>query len=382
MDLSRPYDVAVVGLGAMGAATLWRLATSGARAIGIDMYEPPHTIGSSHGQTRIIREAYYEHPLYVPLVRRAYELWSELERQAGRQLFVRTGGVMVGDPGGVLVRGALASAREHGIDHELLDSDEVHRRWPGLTPDIGMVAVHEKRAGMLLPEPCLEAMLGMARSAGAEVLTGTRMESWEGGADAVRLRTSAGTIAARHVVLATGPWLPAMLAGTGIPLVVERQVFHWMQPLRPELCRAESTPIGLWEYADDRIVATFPDVGGGIKAQIHHEGSTHASPDEVMRETMPEEETRTRTLLARFWPAANGELLDRIVCIYTNTPDHHFLIDRHPADERVILASPCSGHGFKFAPAIGELLMRLTLEGEEVPAASPFRIRWATIARE
>lgn len=367
------YDVAVVGLGAMGSAAAYHLVRRGARVVGLDRFTPPHTLGSTHGQSRIIREAYYEHPLYVPLVQRAYALWDELATVAERDLFVRTGGLMAGPADGVLVEGTLASARRHGLPHEVLDATQIRHRFPGYQPDPGTVGVLEPRAGLLLPEACVESFLLVAQAHGAELRFGTAARSWEAAGDAVVVHTTAGPIAAGHVILAAGPWMPELLAELRLPLEVERQVSHWMEPLDLELCRGETTPIALWEYAPDRVFATFPDIGHGIKALIHH-GGTKAGPDRVERSVMPEDEARTRQLLRRFWPAADGRTLADAVCLYTNTPDRHFLLDRHPRDPRVIIASPCSGHGFKFASVIGQILADLTVDGGSAFDLTPFRI--------
>src|SRR5918992_1629494 len=172
------FDVIVVGLGAMGSATLFALSRRGVRALGVDQFAPPHTQGSTHGRTRIIREAYFEHPLYVPLVRRAYELWDDLEREAGRTLFHRTGGLMIGPADGAIVAGARRSAVEHDVQHEMLTADQVRRRWPAYDPPDDHGALFELRAGLLLPEACVEAYLELARRSGAVIRTGERVQSW------------------------------------------------------------------------------------------------------------------------------------------------------------------------------------------------------------
>ncbi|HVE79809.1 MAG TPA: N-methyl-L-tryptophan oxidase [Gemmatimonadaceae bacterium] len=375
------FDVAIVGLGAMGSAAALHLARRGLRVVGLDRWHPPHPHGSTHGRTRIIREAYYEHPVYVPLVQRAYALWEALEREAGRRLFIRTGGAMAGPADGVLVAGALRSAREHGLIHELVDAAELRRRFPALAPESTWVAVVEPRAGLLLPEACVEAHLGLAREAGADLRFGTRVTSWDAGGNGVRLTTESGALDAARLLLAAGPWLPALAAPLALPLAVERQTFHWMRPAaRPELCRADRCPIALWEYAPGRLFATFPDVGDGVKCGVHHEGELVPDPDAVRRRIDEAETAATRALLRTVMPEADGTLLDRAVCLYTNTPDHDFLIDAHPDHPHVIIASPCSGHGFKFSSAIGELLADLLTDVEPRFDLAPFRLTRPTLA--
>ena len=353
------YDVAVIGLGAMGSATAYHLARRGARVIGLDRFAPPHMLGSTHGRSRIIREAYFEHPLYVPLVRRAYENWAALERDAGERLLHFTGGLMIGPPDGELVSGARRSALEHGIRHEMLDAAALRQRFPVFRPDEGWVALLEERAGLLLPERCLEVSLRLAKEHGAELRMGEPLRAWRVENGAVTIETEGAEYRAARMVLSAGPWLPELVPDVVLPLRVERQTFHWFAPASDagEL-RAERCPIALWEFEHGRLFATFSDLGDGVKIGIHHEGE-EATPDSVRRTITPAEDASVRGLLDRYMPAAAGEQLESRVCLYTNTPDSHFLIDAHPRHPEVILASPCSGHGFKFASAIGEILADL-----------------------
>ncbi|HEV2146719.1 MAG TPA: N-methyl-L-tryptophan oxidase [Longimicrobiaceae bacterium] len=369
-----PLDVILVGAGAMGSAAAYRLAKQGARVLALDAHAPPHRLGSSHGGTRIIREAYYEHPLYVPLVRRAYELWAETERESGRTLFTRTGGVMVGPEEGRLVAGARTSAVEHAIPHDVLSPREARHRYPQLRVPEGMVALLEQRAGILLPEPCVDTHLALARAHGAELRFGEEVTGWEAGDGGVSVTTALGRYRAGRLVLAAGPWMPELLGGLELPLQVERQTFHWYRPAEePEAYGPARCPLGLWEYRPGRFLATFPDFGEGVKAQIHHEGAATTARG-VERETTPEDEAPALALLRRFLPGAAGPLLGTSVCLYTNTPDAHFVLDHHPASPRVVVASPCSGHGFKFSSAIGEAIAALAL-GETYPLdLSPFSI--------
>jgi sarcosine oxidase len=367
-------SVVIIGLGAMGSAAAYYLTRRGARVLGFDQFAPPHTLGSSHGRSRVIREAYFEHPLYVPLVRRSYELWDELARESGRRLFHRTGGLMIGPSDGRVFGGARLSALRHALAHEELSADEVRRRWPAYDPPDGHVALYEPRAGLLLPEAIVETYLALARTRGAELRLGERVLAWHADGDGVTATTGHGTYRADRIIIAAGPWLPRLLTDLVLPLEVERQLSHWFEPAaRAELHAAERCPLALWEHEHDRVVGTFPDLGDGVKVGIHHEGEI-TDPDAVNRATTPAEDARARELLRRLMPTAAGRTREKRVCLYTNTPDHHFLIDAHPAHPQVLIASPCSGHGFKFASAIGEVLADLALDTRSWFDLTPFRV--------
>jgi sarcosine oxidase len=373
MSTSPEFETVIVGLGAMGSAALAHLASRGEHVLGIDRYQTPHIHGSTHGRTRIIREAYYEHPCYVPIVQRAYELWSELERQSGEQLFVQTGGLMIGPPDGEIFAGALRSATEHDLAFTVYDPAQVHARFPGFRVPDDSMALHEPRAGLLFPEKCVEAHLALALRAGASIRTGVTVTGWSAD-EGVRLETDAGEIRADTLILAAGPWLRSLVPDLELPLEVERQLFHWFEPsAHPEWYDAAHSPITLIEYARDKFFATFPDVGHGVKAGVHHEGEM-IDIDAPRAPASESEGAEMQALLARYLPQAAGRILDRATCVYTNTPDHDFLLDRHPAHPNVLIASPCSGHGFKFSSAIGEILADMVIHGKTSFDLSPFSI--------
>jgi len=365
-------DVIVLGLGAMGSAAAWHLARRGARVLGVDRWTPPHAAGSTHGRTRVIREAYYEAPAYVPLVRRAYELWTALERESGRTLFRRTGGIMLGASDGELVSGARRSAREHALPHEDLSAADVRRRLPILALPDDMVGLWEPRAGILFPELCVSTVLDLAQRHGAVLRLGERVVRWHVGGDAVVVTTDRAHLRARRLVLAAGPWLPSLAPDLSVPLAVERQVMHWFAPrARAELFRAEGCPVLMVEHAPGRMFYTIPDVGHGVKAAVHHDGDP-ADPDAPRLPVQAQETRVLRELLDRFLPDANGPLLAAETCLYTNTPDRHFLLGAHPAHPQVIVASACSGHGFKFASVVGEIVADLALDGGTAHDITPF----------
>lgn len=367
-------DVVVIGAGAMGSAAAYALARRGVRVTAIDRFAPPHAHGSSHGRTRIIREAYFEHPAYVPLVRRAYQLWADLERETGRALFRRTGGLTLGAEDGVLVSGALRSAREHAVDHETLDAGEMRRRVPALAPPPNTVGVLEHRAGILFPERCVEALRAAARRRGAQLVIEERVLRWDASSGFVSVTTDRGMHRARRVILTAGAWLAQLAPGLGVPLVVERQAVHWITPRKhPERVGARHLPVTIWEYAPGCMFYVIPDVGDGLKAALHHQGAT-VEPDTLVAPVTHAERAEVLALIGRYLNDAAGIVSESATCLYTNTPDGHFVIDAHPGVPEVIVASACSGHGFKFAPAIGEALADLALGTEPAVDLTPFRL--------
>ena len=310
-------------------------------------------------------------------MRRAYELWDELQRENGKELSVQTGGLMVGRETGALVRGALQSAVAHDIEHELLDAAELARRFPAYVARPDAVAVLEKRAGMLFPERCIEAQIEGARASGAEIHLNEEVKQCTATGGGVTLETVRGTYEADCVILAAGPWLPGLLSqmGSELPLEIERQLSHWFEPedFANGKYRTERCPVALWEMPDGDVFATLPDHGDGVKCGMHHAGAP-TSPDTVNRTVSQGENAVARELLETVMPGAGGRLVDARVCLYTNTPDRHFIIDWLKRS-RVLVVSPCSGHGFKFATAIGEIAAQLLTDGKSWLDLEPFSIR-------
>ncbi|MCC6245356.1 MAG: N-methyl-L-tryptophan oxidase [Gemmatimonadaceae bacterium] len=356
------YDVIVAGLGAMGSLTTYQLARRGHRVLGLDRFTPPHAMGSSHGFSRIIREAYFEDPRYVPLVQQAYEEWATLEARSNVRVFRQTGGLMLGPPDGVLVSGALRSAELHGLPHELLSAREVAARFPAFAPDAAMVGVVEPRAGILSPELAIGAALDVARTDGATIHVGESLLSWHEVPGGVEVVTTGGRYRAGSLLISVGAWTRDVVEELALPLVVQRNVQHWFTPLRsPQHFAAEHLPIFIGEYAPGKAWYGFPDVGDGLKVALHHHGEV-VHPDTVNRDVAPDEVESVREILARYMPDANGTWRHSAVCMYTNAPDEHFVIGRHPWCARVVVASPCSGHGFKFASVLGDVLADLTTD--------------------
>jgi sarcosine oxidase len=357
------YDVIVVGLGAMGSAAVFHLARSGQRVLGIDRFRPRHTLGSSHGESRIIREAYFEHPCYVPLVQRAYELWDELAAITGTRLFVQTGGLMIGSPEGVVVSGARRSAEMHHLPFEQLTAEEAARRFPAIRPAHGMLAILEPRAGALFPEKCVSSHLQAGHRAGATLQFDEPVLRWEPDGGGVRVQTVNETYSAGRMVITAGSWAQSLLPGSPLQLTVERQVLYWFSPREPDVFRPEKCPIHLWEFAPRRFFYGFPNLGTGVKLAVHHEGEV-TNPDRVRQDVTGAEIAAMREIVRPFFPHLGDEVLKTAVCIYTNTRDEHFLIDSHPQHPQVLVVSPCSGHGFKFSSAIGEVVRDLVVDGK------------------
>lgn len=377
----RSYDAIVVGLGAMGSATLFHLARRGLRVLGLEQFSEAHQLGSSHGDSRIIRETYFEHPLYVPLVQRAHELWRELEATSGASLMKITSGLMIGPSDGMVVAGTLRSVREHHLPHEVLTPAQVRERFPAFRLASNLVAVLDPRAGYLDPEACNKAHLDAARAAGAETRFDEPVLEWNPDGEGVRIRTGAGTYTAHRLVLAAGAWNTGLARDLQLPLTVERQTVFWLEPSgSPYTYEAERFPIYAYEYKAGHICYGFPRLPRGVKASVMHSGDTARDPDSVERTVNDDEAKPLRAALRPVLPElAEAPVRDRGVCLFTNTPDHDFIIDFHPLLPQVLISSPCSGHGFKFASAIGELQADLLTTGRSRFDLSPFRIgRWPT----
>lgn len=373
----------MVGLGAAGASTLRSLARRGIPALGLDRFRPPHVHGSSHGETRIIRKAYFENPLYVPMVGQAQTEWKTLERETGTNLLSPCAAVMVGDGDGPLVGGARASARAHAIPFQEWGGTDAERRMPWLRLPPGFRCLEESGAGVLRPEAAIEATLTSALRHGARIRTDTRLRAWKVQSDGVVVldvdsqEQGRHELMARRVVMAAGAWNPQLLAQLKLPFQVERQIFFWFQPRDHGHSYAMGDfPVVLWETEPDRIHYVVPDVGSGVKAALHHGGVT-VDPDADQPDPLPGELNAVRHALERTLPGIPGELRTHATCLYTNLPDHDFILDHHPLHPQVVVASPCSGHGFKFAPVLGELLADLA---EHIPPPfdlTPFRLsRW------
>ena len=356
----------------MGSAVAQHLARRGATVIGLDQYPVPHPHGSSHGETRNIRQAIYENPAYVPLLVRAFDLWHELEDVSGRELLRLTGRIMIGSPAGPSIRGALASGRQHQLPLEVLSPAEVRKRFPVLEPSDDMIGVLEHRAGMLFAEPCVEAQLEDARRHGGNIRFGERVVEWKAANGRVAVRTDQERYLADRLVVAVGGWLPSFW--DGVPLTIERQVLLWFEPQASAAdFGPDRLPLYFWELGSDLVIYGVPFWGDGVKVARHHGGEI-GTMSTIRREIDDRDVDPVRAVLERHMPALAGRLIRGQTCVYTNTPDFHFIIDHHPADENVLLVSACSGHGFKYAPVVGEAVTQLLLDGQSKLDLSFFRV--------
>ncbi len=354
------YDVIVAGVGGMGSATCWQLARRGKRVLGLERFDIPNAYGSSHGVNRIIRLAYFEHPSYVPILRRSYALWREAEQLAGEQLLYITGYLDAGEPRSTIIEGTLESCREHAIHHEVMSARQVNERFPGYRLPDDYCAIYQPDGGFVVSERAIIAHVVMAQALGADIRAREAILGFEPTADGgVRVTTDRGRYEAASLVMSTGAWIGEhvpMLKHKAIP---ERQVLGWFQPKRPELFRLGRFPASNIK-SDIGHFYQFPTWSvPGFKIGLYHHLGEQGLADELSRETTRRDEDVLRAGITAFFPDADGPLMALRACLFTNTPDEHFVIDRLPGMPQVIVASPCSGHGFKFASAIGEMLADL-----------------------
>jgi monomeric sarcosine oxidase len=362
------YDAIVLGAGGIGSAAMYHLASRGARVIGIDQLRPPHDRGSSHGQTRVIRQAYFEHPNYVPLLRESYRLWRELEARVERRLFHQVGLVEIGLEDGIVVPGVLRAAEEHNLAVERLTAHDVERRWSGLRVPGDLVGVYEPTAGYLLVEDCVEAHLQVAEAAGAELRIDKAIELREGrvwAADDRGVRLNLlhhEPIEADQLIICAGAWASELLANLAIKLTVLRKSLFWFKTNMADLEVSNGMPVYLFELSDG-IFYGFPKLDPrGVKI-AEHTGGRVTNPDSADRAPDPVEQDRLMRFLKKHLPGVTNQVSAHTVCLYTMSPDEHFIVDRHPQHPNVVLAAGLSGHGFKFAPVLGKALADLALDG-------------------
>ena len=354
------YDVIVVGVGGMGSAACWQLARRGQRVLGLERFDIPHAMGSSHGISRIIRLPYYEDPAYVPLLHRAYELWAEAEAATGEELLVVTGSIDAGPEDDPLFQGALASARLHGLAHEVLEGEAVNARFPGYRLLAATRAVFQPQGGLVASERAIVAHVRAAQAAGATIHARERVLDWEvRPSGTVRVRTEKGSHEAGRLVLSAGPWiaeLAAPLAGRAVP---ERQVLAWLQPLRPDWFGPDRFPVFNLQVEEGRYYGLPVYEVPGFKFGRYHHRNEQGAADALPREVEAADERLLRQFGERYFPDGSGPTMALRSCLFTNTPDGHFVLDHHPGHPQVVLASPCSGHGYKFCSVVGEILADL-----------------------
>jgi sarcosine oxidase len=375
-------DVVVVGLGAMGSAALYQLAGRGVRAVGIDQFEPPHDRGSSHGESRITRQAIGEGDAYVPFALRSHEIWRELEAETGRSLFAAVGGLILGRASGAAIHGqtdfagsTIGAARRFGIAHEVLSPDEVGRRFPQLTLVGDETCYYEPGAGFLRPEACIATQLDQARRRGAGVHPGQTVRSITADAQGATVVTDSATYSAGHVIVTAGAWTPQLLGDVYRKVLrVCQQTMYWFAPEDGNDFAPGRFPIFIWRHgpAEDDHFYGFPVVGDGVKVATEQFAVT-TTPD-AARSASPSAEEMHRTHVRQRLAGVSDRCVRSVTCLYTVTPDFGFIIDRHPDWERVLVASPCSGHGFKHSAAIGAALAEQTIDGRSRIDLTPFSL--------
>ncbi len=370
------WDVIVIGLGGVGSAAVGHLAARGVRVLGIEQYFPAHEHGSSHGKTRIIRQAYFEHPAYVPLLRRAYELWDQLQQELSQSLFVRCGLVEMGPADGVVIPGVLASAAAYDLQIERLTPREVAGRWPGIGGDPDWQAVVEMNAGFLYVEACVLAHLQLAKQAGGDCRFGVTANSWRIDGSGVCVSTSEGDHRAASLVLAGGAWSAQLLRSLEVPLQVLRKHLYWFESEPPGFSVSDQYPCFFHETASDCYYG-FPSIDSmGVKVAKHGGGQAIVGPDASPGPAALDEEDlkSVQDYVRRYLPGVSSRRRSRAGCYYTMTPDAHFVIDRHPEQPQVTVIAGLSGHGFKFTSVLGEIASQLAVGETPAMDLSLFRI--------
>lgn len=355
-------DVIIIGLGAMGSASSYFLSKKGIRVLGIDTYKPPHNFGSSHGHTRVIREAYHEGTSYVPIVQRSYELWNEIQEFSSKNIIMEYGGIYIGSNGKYLSDAKL-SAEKYKIPIEELKSDEIKDRYKVLNPPKHFTGLLENRSGAVFVENAIEYFLNKSKDFGSVHKFNEKVISWEKLSDSYKVITNKNTYFTEKIIFSSGAWIKDLIPTVNIPVKIERQVLFWLDPLKDKKLFSTENLINTgWDLDNGLEFYTQPIIEDkGFKVAMHHNGQ-FISPENLNRESNELDLTNIRNFLEEYIPDANGDLLESRVCVYTDTPDLDFIIDFHPNDKNIIICSPCSGHGFKFTPAIGEICSKMIRE--------------------
>ena len=372
----RHYDAIVAGVGGHGSAIAYHLAKSGTKTLALERFELNHGNGSSHGETRGMRTAYYEHPGYLPLIDRALELWDDLQKMTDKPIIRMTGGVAIGSEEGALVRGQIDAAKKHRFPHEVLGPKEANERFPCFHLSDQETCFYTPGSGILWSENCIATHVKLAREEGAQMHFNEPLVRWTQQKDKILVRTSMGEYTTDKLVLSSGAWLPRLVAELGLPLKVERQVLFWFRPLREKANFGPGRmPAFNWQDPEGRIFYGVADVGTGVKVARHHGGKI-TTPGRVGRKLTKKDAAQPSALVKTGFPQLDPEPVGGRVCLYTNAPDNQFVIDFYPGNENVIIASPCSGHGFKFASVVGEVVTELATRGR-----SSFDLDFVSIAR-
>lgn len=367
------YDFIIIGLGTAGSSTCMTLARRGFTVLGIDKYRPPHNMASHHGSSRSVRRAYLEGTSYVPMALRSWELWRKLEKDSGQQLLVRTNNLTLGPPASPAVTGFLASALSYDIPHEHLTAAEVRKRWPQLTPPDSFVAGLEKEAGIVFPELSITTFLAEARKAGADLVVGERVDRWVEDRGKVVVHTSKNTYEAGRLLVSAGAWTSKLLDQTPPPVTPKRVPVHWIEAPGDRSFHLGTFPVNFWQIPTGKNLSspqtyrefyTLPAIGKGTKIKAaFHNGLVDCDPDALRQEVSPEEIETIEDVISELLPSLHNNTISSDVCLYSMTPDGHFYLGRKPGSESVFGVA-LAGHGFKFAPVLGEILADLLVDAD------------------
>ena len=368
------FDVIVAGVGGIGSAVVYELARRGTDVLGQERYSIPHSMGSSHGYTRIIRRTYHENPQYVSMVNRAYDRWKNLQEEYGEQLLYKTGSLTAGPETSELVEGALEACREHSVPYESIDTDELPERFPGFQLPSDFEIIYQRDGGFVRPEKGIVAHVELAHRAGATVRAREKAVDWQSTTTGVKVRTNKGQYEADRLVVAAGAWTGTVVESVGDLLSPERQVISWIQPEERDNFTPENLPVFIISDGDDTHYG-IPIFGApGVKFGRHYHLNERIDPDQMNREPTERDETLLRDAADEYLTIANGEIMGLETCIYTNTPDRDFILDTVPNHPNVVVLGGFSGHGYKFAGAIGEIGADLANGNETTLDITPFEI--------
>lgn len=349
------YDVIVVGIGGMGSATSYHLAKRGLRVLGLEQFNIPHALGSSHGITRIIRLGYYEDPSYTPLVCRALELWRELQTSVDERLLYETGSIDAGSSGDLTFEGSLSACKLHDLPHEVLDSRQVEQRFPAYKLPKNTLSVYQADGGFLLPERCIVSHVMAAQALGAQIQAREEVLEWSATPNGVRVLTNQGAYEAEQIVFTAGAWMGQLVKEMGLLTKVERQVLGWFQPLVRDIFSPSKFPVFNIQVPEGRYYGLPEFSVPGFKLGRYHHLDEGIAPADLSQICSKEDQTVLRDFVAKCFPMGNGATMALAPCMFTNTADEHFIIDEHPKHSQVLIVSPCSGHGFKFCSVVGEI---------------------------
>jgi len=357
------FDTIVVGLGGMGSSALYELARTGQNVLGLEQFTIPHEKGSSHGLSRIIRMAYFEHPSYIPLLKRSYDLWRRLEQESSEQLLISTGSIDASYPGMKIFEGALESCKNHQLDHEVLDFKSLSNRFPGYQLPEGMRALFQPQGGILLPEKAISEYVRLSKLKGAKVSEEEKVIDLERDSQGMRVTTSKNIYFAKNVVVTAGAWIGKLFPELASVAIPERQVVGWFRPYNKKVFGPDNFPVFNMQVDEGHFYG-FPSIfETGFKIGKYHHLKEKVDPDNLDIGINRRDENILRECMRTYFPEANGDLLTAKACMFTNTPDGHFIVEKHD-DWPVVIAGGFSGHGYKFCSVVGEIIADLISRGE------------------